>query len=362
MIRLLHAADLHLDSPFSALSPEQAAQRRQEQRAMLTQLAELANAHDCGLMLLAGDLFDSDNAYPDTVDALRRALASCRAEVVIAPGNHDLCAPGSAYLTEDWPENVHIFTKNTPDCFEFPRLSCRVWGAAFTAAEAPALLDGFSAKRDGLLELMVLHGDAVNAHSPYNAVTREQIASSGLCYLAMGHIHEGSGLLRAGETFYGWPGCPMGRGFDELGQKGVYLVTAQPGACTAELLPIAGRKYEILRVAAGDAPLAAIEQALPADTQDDIYRIILTGDAPRPDTAALWRALQGRFFSLTLRDETTPRRELWDGCGEDTLRGLFLQTLRAQYDEAPTAAEKLQIADAVRLGLAAMDGREAPEL
>ena len=143
MVRLLHAADLHLDSPFSALSPEQAARRRQEQRAMLTQLAELANAHECDLMLLAGDLFDSDNAYPDSVDALRRAFASCRAEIVIAPGNHDFCAPGSAYLTEKWSENVHIFTKQALSYFEFPQLSCRVWGAAFTAPDAPALLVGF---------------------------------------------------------------------------------------------------------------------------------------------------------------------------------------------------------------------------
>ena len=124
----------------------------------------------------------------------------------------------------------------------------------------------------------------------------------------------------------------------------------------------AGRKYEILRVAAGDDALDAIRQALPANTQNDIYRVILTGDAPQPDLAALHRALDGQFFSLTLRDETTPRRELWDGCGEDTLRGLFLQTLRAQYDAAQSQEEKAQIADAVRLGLAAMDGREAPAL
>ena len=31
MVKLLHAADLHLDSAFSALPPEKAAQRRAEQ-------------------------------------------------------------------------------------------------------------------------------------------------------------------------------------------------------------------------------------------------------------------------------------------------------------------------------------------
>jgi exonuclease SbcD len=90
MIRFLHAADLHLDSPFSGLSPERAAQRRKEQRAVPMQLAELANAYDCGLMLLPGDLFDSDNVYPETVEALARAFAACRAQIVIAPGNEFL--------------------------------------------------------------------------------------------------------------------------------------------------------------------------------------------------------------------------------------------------------------------------------
>lgn len=70
MIKFLHAADLHLDAPFSALSPEQAAARRQEQRALLTDLAEAANAQDCDVVLLAGDLFDSSSASEQTLLAL----------------------------------------------------------------------------------------------------------------------------------------------------------------------------------------------------------------------------------------------------------------------------------------------------
>lgn len=358
MIQFLHAADLHLDSPFAALSPEQAAARRQAQRDQLAQIMELANANDCDLVLLAGDLFDSDNVDPDTVRALLRACALCRSEIVIAPGNHDFCAPGSAYLTEHWPENVHIFTKSTVDCFTFPQLGCRVYGAAFTAANAPALLDGFAAAPDELLDLMVLHGDALNAASPYNAITPAQIAASGLAYLALGHIHTQSGLLRAGDTCYAWPGCPMGRGFDELGEKGVYLGLVGEGRCTLTFTPLGAPKYEILRVAAGDDALAAIERALPADTQNDIYRILLTGEAPEIDLAALRRALDGRFFACTLRDETAPRRDLWEGCGADTLRGLFLQQLRAQYDAAADDDARRTITLAVRYALRAMDGQE----
>lgn len=362
MIKFLHAADLHLDSPFSGLSPERAAQRRKEQRALLSELVELSNAHGCELMLLAGDLFDSDNAYPDTLEALARAFAGCSAQIVIAPGNHDCAADGSAYKTERWPENVHIFTEPQIRAIAFPELGCRVYGAAFTAPEARDLLAGFTCERDGAVNLMVLHADALNAQSPYNFVSKSEIAGSGLDYLALGHIHAASGLLREGRTAYAWPGCAMGRGFDELGEKGVYIGSVGDGACELEFHPLHGRKYEILSVPAGEDPLASVTAALPQQTQDDIYRILLTGEAEPVPLQALYRALEERFFSLTLRDETTPKVDLWAAAGEDTLRGIFLRELRQQFDAAQTPEEKQCIADAARLGLAAMDGREAPEL
>ncbi|MBQ3072378.1 MAG: metallophosphoesterase, partial [Oscillospiraceae bacterium] len=64
MIKFLHAADLHLDAPFSDLPSAEARARRQEQRGQLAEIAELANAEQCDLMLLAGDLFDGAAVYP----------------------------------------------------------------------------------------------------------------------------------------------------------------------------------------------------------------------------------------------------------------------------------------------------------
>ncbi len=357
MIRFLHAADLHLDSPFASLSPAQAAQRRREQQTLLTALVDAANAHACDLLLLSGDLFDSDNAYPDTVLALSRALAACRAEAFISPGNHDCAVPGSAYLTHKWPENVHIFTKPQPSCVELAAPRCRVWGAGFARAHCGPLLAGFCAADDGIPNLMVLHGDATGAQSDYNPIAKQQIAASNLDYLALGHIHQASGLLRAGKTFYAWPGCAMGRGFDELGEKGAYLGELDEHGCKLTFLPLAGRKYEILRVAAGDDALGAIEAALPGQTQDDIYRVILTGEAAPVDVRALYQALAPRFFGLTLRDETTPKRDLWAGCGGDTLRGLFLRTLKQAYDAAETQDERQTIALAARYGVSALEER-----
>ena len=62
MIRIIHAADLHLDSPFESLSAEKASVRRSEQRALLDRIAAETNERDADLLFLAGDLLDSSSA------------------------------------------------------------------------------------------------------------------------------------------------------------------------------------------------------------------------------------------------------------------------------------------------------------
>ena len=104
--------------------------------------------------------------------------------------------------------------------------------------------------------------------------------------------------------------------------------------------------------------LEAIRRRLPPDTSRDIYRIRLTGETAEPLTLpALEQALSGGFFQLELADDTRLRRDLWDRCGDDTLRGLFLRRLRREYDAADPRRQK-EIEQAVRFGLAAMDNKE----
>ena len=87
-------------------------------------------------------------------------------------------------------------------------------------------------------------------------------------------------------------------------------------------------------------------------------RVILTGEAARPDLNALYARFAPRVFSLTFRDETTPKRDLWAGAGEDTLRGLALGKLQADYDNAPDDAARRTAALAARMLRAAIEGRD----
>ena len=364
MIKFLHTADLHLDSPFAALRPEQAALRRQEQRALVGKLCTLCRDNACDLLLLSGDLFDGGSVYLDTLDVLRDELCECGAQVFIAPGNHDFLSPASPYLTQAWPENVHIFTSARIESIVLRDLGCVIWGAAFTSPAMPGLLTGFRVPEayQNYVNLMVLHGDAAQADSPYSPISKAEIEQSGLTYLALGHTHARSELLRAGDTCYAWPGCPMGRGFDETGEKGVFLGGIDNGSADVRFVPLDVRRYELMEVTAGDDPLAQILDAIPEQTENDIYRITLTGESESIDLAALQSALENRFYALQLRDATVPPLELWTRCGETTLEGMSLHTLRRALEHCETARQRRCVELAARRVVEVCEGREAPAL
>jgi len=360
-VKVLHAADLHLDSPFEALPGALAALRRAEQRELLGKLPGLAAETGAQIILLPGDLLDSDSAYGETARLLCEVFDGAAAEVFIAPGNHDYYYQDAPYARLRFPENVHIFRENRLTAVTLPALGVRVWGAAFTDRRSAPLLRGWTCPRvPGQIELLCVHGEVGNPASPYNPITEAELAASRVDYAALGHIHRFDGVRRAGETTYAWPGCPEGRGFDETGEKGVLLAEVTEGAAKAEFLPLDTRRYEILTADVTDTePLEAVLTALPEDSARHIFRVILRGERRHaPNLPALRAALEGMTFSLDLRDETRIRRDVWDGAGEDTLRGLFLASLRRAYDAAETETDRAKITMAARWGLAALDGEE----
>ncbi len=360
-IKFLHAADFHLDSPFAGLGTEQARQRRRESRQTLERLSNYVNQNGVQLVLLAGDLFDGETVYRETVEALTAALGSMSARVFIAPGNHDFYSARSPYAALKWPANVHIFRTREIERVDVPELSCVVYGAAFTGAEQETgLLDGFSAPEDAPTRLMVLHGDLNAAEARYGPVTREQIAASNLDYLALGHTHAFDGVKRFGRTACAYAGCLEGRGFDELGDKGFLVGTADGHEVDITFVPFAKRRYWSLNAdvteRTGEAALAAVA---PQTAASDLCRVSFTGETDERgiDLKALEERFASDFFYLELRDETHIRQDVWARAAEDSLRGLFLRELRARYDAADEA-ERRNLERAARFGLAALDKRD----
>ena len=333
-LKLLHTADLHLDSPFREFDRQRREELRRESLALPGRIAELCRREGCDVLLLAGDIFDG-RPTRESLDALKNALEEAGVPAFLTPGNHDY---GGFWQSERWPGNLHIFAGDW-ESVSLPDLDCRVWGAGYEQMDCPGLLEGFRAWGEEKHQIGLVHGDAVNPGSPYCPVTPAQARQSGLQYLALGHVHR-AGSFRAGDTLCGWPGCPMGRGWDETGQKGVYIVDV--GERTElRFLPIPGIRFFDLEIPAGE-----LENRLPGGETRDFYRITLTGEGEGeiclPGIPNLW-----------LRDLRTAPGDIWELAGEDTLEGVYFCMLRQQAQAGEEAA-----ALAARISRELLLGRE----
>ena len=353
MIRILHTADWHIDSPLRSFPDLQRRQLRASLLELPGKIAELCLREGCDLVLLAGDVFDGPYTR-EGYEAVYRALERMEVPVFLAPGNHDPYRPGSPWTEECWPENVYLFRQPELTSYSIRELQCRVYGAAFTGPESSALLEDFRADCDERHALLVLHGDPTNPASPYNPITTAQLRDSGLDYAALGHIHA-SGRFEAGAGLCAWPGCPMGRGFDETGTKGV-LIAELEDAAAVRFVPLDVPRFFSYELDVLDDPMEAMESVLGICADRDHIRVRITGEV-RPEAMDRVRAKYRQMVNLTILDETVPPGDLWAGAGEDSLTGLLFGTLRDAAREAdPAQARQLELA--ARLCRRILDGRE----
>ncbi|MEG0035031.1 MAG: DNA repair exonuclease [Oscillospiraceae bacterium] len=358
-IKLLHAADLHLDSAFEALTPEAAHMRREGQREILVKITELAESRGVDAVLLCGDIFNGVDIERDTERDFCRAMGAIRCPVLIAPGNHDPYTAYSVWETVHMPENLYIFKNAEVECVVLPGVRARFWGAGFQNAFCKPLLREFEApeKRPDMPDIMVIHADVSGGESAYNAVSREDLMKCGMDYVALGHIHARSSIKYAGETAYAYPGCTEGRGYDETGEKGAYIITLSDNGVSSEFVPLYGVRYETMSVdISGLQADEAIKNATAALTNKDYCRIALTGECEAPpDIQLLYKEFSGQFGELQLRDETKACRNVWHGMEQDTLSGAYLRKLLAMKNAAKSDEERRIIELAARYGISAIE-------
>lgn len=348
MIKILHSADWHLDSPFQLGNEDISRNMRRRLQQLPERIAAVCKAKNCDLVLLSGDLFDGAHTA-ETLRILKNALEEMAVPVFITPGNHDFAGANSPWLTEVFPANVHIFTRQTIEYKDIPELGCRVYGAGFTSMSSPALLTGFRCDSPMEYNVGIFHGDPTQVNSPYCPISTEQVSLSGLDYLALGHIHKGDSF-RVGKTLCAWPGCPMGRGYDEQGEKGLLLVSLEDTAQT-EFIPLDGPRFYDL-----ETTPAGLDAVLPPVGSEDFYRVTLVGDSEPVDLAAL-QAAYPQFPNLLLRDRTVPPVDVWSSAGEDTFEGMYFKLLRDALASADEDTQR-QIHLAAKISRQLLDGQE----
>ena len=360
MIKLLHAADLHLDSPL--VSAGDPAARREALRQTARRIFFLAKEENVDIILLAGDLFDNASPFADTVELIKRLTKNAGVPVFIAPGNHDCCRLGSAYLEGDWGENVYIFKKAGLERVELPSLGVTVWGSAFVSEEKYE--DPLTAmKRDeNNINIALLHAELTKNASSYCPVTEQGIDRSGADYVALGHCHTmDSGITPSGAV-WAWPGCPEGRGFDETGDKGIIIAEVIKGSAKLRFEKICSSRYFDIEIAltAEDDPVEMCIEKVKWLESGDICRITFTGESRGVDVLSVKIAASEYADVYSIKDITRPAQSLFDGDKELSLKGRFLAKVKQLFDSAETEEEKRRASLAAAFGLAVLEGRQPP--
>ncbi len=365
-VRILHCADLHIGAECSFLGTKSRT-RKAEVKKTFHRILELCREEKIDLLLIAGDLFDDVNVPSETLGEIRdgiAALESCK--VVIAAGNHDPATPDSPYLLEDfWPENVILFSSQ-PEAVLLPELGVRLIGSGFTGTYCyQSMLRKLPLFDDEMINIGVMHGDLVsdNARSDYNAVTQRMIQASGLDYLALGHIHKRTDILKAGNTWYAYSGCTEGKGFDETGDKGVYIGTIEKSYCNLEYRSVCKRRVTELMIDVTEVSTRKelieclrnrMEEENGADYREHIYRLTLIGE-PKDDMCRNTEDIRAELediWYLSLKNKTRPRINPEELVQENSLRGIYVKQMTKLTGTVPEEQREL----ALRLGLRAFFG------
>ena len=392
MLRIIHTADVHLGARHDDLG-EKASAQRERQFAAFSAAVDLALAEKVDLFLIAGDLFDS-NVQPrrsvERVAAQLKRLADSKIRTVIVPGTHDVYDRSSIYRAYDLkalagslPDD-DLVTVLTPDRPNIHITACDVvvHGPVFATKKAPHSplrdLAGQPDDAPATWRVGMVHGSiAIPGKTERDdvVITTDEIAATGLHYLALGHWHSAQ-QGRVGEVTYGYAGAPEPVALDQDRAGKVLLVeleeTAGRRSVTVQERQVGATRFEKLEL---DAATIASQPAL-------IETLAKKGDpnlvldarvvGVRPDELDLHldeieAALAGSFLKVRVRDVSLPA--LTEGAlpSPDTIAGAFIRDLEARIAEleaAPEAAgraaqaEAAELRDALRLGRLLLAGQE----
>lgn len=365
----VHAADLHLDTPFkgvSATAPHVGAALCEASLEAFDALVSLCLERGASFLVLAGDIYDGAErgmrAQLRFRDGLKR-LSDAGIRTFVVHGNHDPLEEGWAAVGT-WPELVHVFSSREVEAVEVEvggRVIATVQGISYAQREMTENLAlRFSGRAGRGLQVGVLHCNVAGAgdgHQPYSPCSLDQLRQTGLDYWALGHIHARAVLSEGDGGFIVYPGNLQARSPkpSELGSKGATVVEVRGGRVdTLEHVPC-----DRVRFCPVDLDVAGLEGA--ADVRSEladlameelaraggrsvIVRATLHGRGPAHEELARDGVLSGLLDALRDGEGHEVPFVWWDRIENDTRPVLDLDELASADDFAGDllkAAEEL---------------------
>lgn len=230
-IRFIHAADLHLDSPFKGMTEqpqEMLEQLRESTFAAFDQLINYAVETKPDFVLIVGDVYDGEERslkaqmrFQSGMEKLNDAAIP----VFVTYGNHD-------HLNGKWtrfalPANVFEFGGQVEDvCIDIRGRRVVLHGFSYAERHIKErMIDSYPVAEDrDVLHIGLLHGSAAGdeTHAVYAPFTIADLVSKRYDYWALGHIHKRQILHE--EPMVVYSGNLQGRHRNERGSKGFYEV------------------------------------------------------------------------------------------------------------------------------------------
>lgn len=233
-MRILHVADLHLDTPFIGVSSQLEVYQEQLIKApyqAFERCIAIAINQAVDVVIIAGDIFDSQQqtiyAQNFFVQQLKR-LEKESIPVIICYGNHDYIRSDRTPLK--YSDNVHVFEDDSVSAIDLHLKNdetARFYGFSYTTnwiSERKIKQFPINPQQTdytiGVMHAQMESSTALNAnYAPYSL---PELLSKNYDYWALGHIHKAQILNE--EPLVQYSGCIQGRHRNESGDKGAYIV------------------------------------------------------------------------------------------------------------------------------------------
>lgn len=366
-IKILQAGDLHFDTPFKDLDKNISEISKEELLEVFSKIINLSIENNVDILLLTGDIFDNLTVNKKTLIFIKNQMERIsNIKVFISPGNHDPYNEKSFYKMINWPKNVYIF-KESMESVLLEELNTVVWGAAFNEYHVrKSMIKNINANKN-YINIMTIHGDISNSDegNDYNPITLKDIGESGMDYIAIGHRHNFSGILRENNTYYGYAGCPQGRGFDELEDKGIIIGEVSKGAVDLSFFRTSKRNYYVNEINISNSVsyeeirtkiLSSIKEE---DRKNNLYKIILKGEIEsyiNLKEDLILEKIKDAFYFVKVIDRSEVKLDFDKIAKDYSVKGVYAKKLLKKLEDKNYNKDVLKMA--LKLGMQCLSHEE----
>ena len=371
-LKFLHCADIHLDTPYTGLSPEKSDERRRGLRATFMRMMEYVHGGGIDYVLMSGDVFDTYYATNSTAELLIREFRNCPDTVfIIAPGRHDAYEDNPIYTSGRLPSNCYVFSSDKLDRFDFEEDKVTIYGWAFLErrmTENPL----YDKHVDDVSKINIVCGYAdldASLDSDGCPISTSDLKKFGADYYALGSRHEGGEFHSLEDSIYGYAGALECTGFDEPGIGGAKLISVRynGGELSIDAKNMSfGQivfKTEVIDITGVDTNNEIVNRVsrLVSDKKygaETALRVELVGYIdPRFIVPKNLGSDAFGLYSFDIIDKTMPLYGTESFKRDMTVKGEIYRQLLPML-ESEDESERLVAARAFREGLAALENRE----